>query len=253
MVKGMTVDLHSLPIQGEIPDSCANPDKDIIMGQQVDLLLEQGIIEPAVPNPRAFVSHMFLRPKSDGSFRPILNLSGLNEFTVYRHFKMDHLASVMRILPQHSYMASVDLTSAYFSVKVKHRDRDLLQFQYHGKRYRYTCLPNGYSPGPRVFTRIMKSLLAHLRLHYAVNLAFYIDDTLIYGDSPQAVEEYVHHTIRILQMAGFTINYKKSVLRPTQSIDYLGFTIDSTTLTLTKNETKSTAPPASSGHCPGGR
>ena len=66
---------------------------------------------------------MFLRPKADGTFRPILNLSGLNEYTVYRHFKMDHLSSVMRTLPQGSYLASIDITSAYFGIPVKMRDK----------------------------------------------------------------------------------------------------------------------------------
>ena len=121
------------------------------------------------------------------------------------------------------------------------RDRDLLQFQYHGKRYRYTCLPNGYSPGPRVFTRIMKSLLAYLRVQYGVNLLFYIDDTLIYGDSPLVVQQYVSHTLRALQQAGLTISWRKSVLGPTQVINYLGFQIDSTTLTLTIPDTKVTS------------
>ena len=242
MVKGLAIELYALPFQTSIPDSApAQEDKDVLLGEQIQLMLQQGIVEPASPSSRAYVSHMFLRPKTDGSFRPILNLSELNEYTVYRHFKMDHLCSVMRILPQGSYMASIDITSAYFAIPVKCRDRDLLQFKYHGKRYRYTCLPNGYSPGPRVFTRIMKALLSYLRVRYGVNLVFYIDDTLIYGDSFMAVQQYVSHTLRVLQQAGFTISWKKSVLGPTQSIDYLGFTIDSTTLTLTIPGTKVTS------------
>jgi hypothetical protein len=233
MVRGLVIELESLPVQFEIPDSAAtDPEKDALLGGQIDLLLQQGIIEPAFPSDRAFVSHMFLRPKPDGSFRPILNLSGLNEFTIYRHFKMDHLSTVMTLLPQNSYMSSIDITSAYFALPVRLRDRDLLQLQFHGRRYRYTCLPNGYSPGPRVFTRIMKALLAHLRTAYGVNLVFYIDDTLIYGDTLQAVRDAVSHTLRVLQQAGFTISYKKSVLEPARVIEYLGFQIDSATLTL---------------------
>ena len=79
----------------------------------------------------------------------------------------------------------------------------------------------------------MKALLSHLRVHFGVNLVFYIDDTLIYGSTPQLVQGYVEHTLRVLQEAGFTISYKKSALQPSQVITYLGFQIDSTTLTLT--------------------
>ena len=239
MVKGLTIELAALPTQETIPDSTSpKPGINELLSEQIDIMLRQGIIEPAMHSSRSFVSHMFLRPKTDGSYRPILNLSGLNDFTIYRHFKMDHLSSVMRMVPQNSFMASIDITSAYFSLPVKPRDRDLLQLQFKGKRYRYTCLPNGYSPGPRVFTKIMKALLAHLRVHYGVNLVFYIDDTLIYGNTPQLVQGYVEHTLRVLQEAGFTISYKKSALIPTQVITYLGFQIDSTTLTLTIPPTK---------------
>ena len=234
MVRGLSVELESLPSQHEIPDSASlSPEKDIQLNTQIEEMLAQGILEPAFHKDRAFVSHMFLRPKPDGKYRPILNLSYLNEFTVYRHFKMDHLSSVMRMVPQNSYLASIDITQAYHALSVKERDRDLLQLKFHNRYYRFTCLPNGYSPGPRVFTRIMKALMAHLRLLYGVNLVFYIDDTLIYGKTPELVAEYVRHTLRVLQQAGFSINYKKSVLQPSKVIDYLGFTIDSNTLTLT--------------------
>jgi hypothetical protein len=147
MVKGLTIELAAIPTQETIPDSAShNLGLNALLLEQINIMLTQNIIEPAMPSSRSFVSHMFLRPKADGSYRPILNLSGLNEFTIYRHFKMDHLSSVMRMVPQNSYMASIDITSAYFSLPVKNRDRDLLQLQFHGKRYRYTCLPNGYSP-----------------------------------------------------------------------------------------------------------
>lgn len=234
MVCGLAIELGSMPSQLLAPDSAPkDPTRDALLGAQIDTMLEQGILEPAYRTERAFVSHMFLRPKTDGKYRPILNLSDLNKYTVYRHFKMDHLTSVMRILPKGSYMSSIDITQAYHALPVRDRDRDLLQLQYHGSRYRFTCLPNGYSPGPRVFTRIMKALMAHLRVKYGVNLVFYIDDTLIYGETREAVREFVIHTLRVLQEAGFTINYKKSVLEPERVIDYLGFQIDSTTLTLT--------------------
>mgnify|MGYP001067850866 CR=1 FL=1 len=240
MVKGLTIELAALPTQETIPDSAShNPGLNALLSEQINIMLTQKIIEPAMPSSRSFVSHMFLRPKADGSYRPILNLSGLNEFTIYRHFKMDHLSSVMRMVPKDSYMASIDITSAYFALPVKNRDRDLLQLQFKGMRYRYTCLPNGYSPGPRLFTRIMKALMSHLRVHFGVNLVFYIDDTLIYGSTPELVQGYVKHTLRVLQEAGFTISYKKSALEPSKVLTYLGFLIDSSTLTLTIPPNKS--------------
>ena len=233
-VTGLAIDLEALPVQLRQPDSrCADPVKDAILYQEILKLLEHGILEDAFPSDRAFVSHMFLREKSNGTFRPILNLSNLNEYTQYKHFKMDHLALVMTTVPKNSYMASIDITQAYFALPVKLRDRDLLQLMHRGKRYRFTCLPNGYSPGPRLFTRIMKALMSFLRERHGVHLMFYIDDTLIYADTPSQVNTAVQYTLEVLQSAGFTINFNKSALTPTQTIEYLGFIIHSPTLTLT--------------------
>jgi len=71
----------------------------------------------------------------------------------------------------------------------------------------------------------MKALMAYLRDKHGVNLVFYIDDTLIYAETPQLVVEAVEHTLRVLQKAGFTINFEKSALKPTQTIEYLHATL----------------------------
>lgn len=234
MVKGLKLELLEPPVQHYIPDSASNsPQKDEILRLEIQKLLAQNIVEPAFPSSRAFVSHLFLRDKADGSHRPILNLSHLNEYTPYRHFKMDHINVVMSQLPQGCFMTSVDITQAYHSLGVAMWDRDWLQFQFHGERLRFTCMPNGLSPGPRIFTRLMKVLFSTVEPTEGVSMTFYIDDTLVYGLNAAAVIAHTLKVIARLQQAGFTVNFKKSILIPAQTIEYLGFKIDSVTLTLT--------------------
>ncbi len=47
---------------------------------EVSKLLEKGAIVQALPDPKQVISHLFLRPKKDGTNRPIFNLKRLNEF-----------------------------------------------------------------------------------------------------------------------------------------------------------------------------
>ena len=61
-----------------------------------------------------FISTIFLRSKKDGSYRTILNLKQFNEFVQYRHFKMDTLDTVIRMMKPGCYMASIDLKDAYY-------------------------------------------------------------------------------------------------------------------------------------------
>ena len=53
-----------------------------------------------------------------------------------------------------------------------------------------------------------------------------LDDVIIYGEGRERSLRATHLAISILERAGFKINYSKSVISPTQVIDYLGHTLD---------------------------
>ena len=42
-----------------------------------------------------FISNIFLRPKKDESFCPVISLRGLNAFVAYYHFKMETIRYVI--------------------------------------------------------------------------------------------------------------------------------------------------------------
>ena len=46
-------------------------------------------------------------PKSDGSFRMILNLKKLNDHMPYIHFKMETVKSVLNVVTPNCYMAKL--------------------------------------------------------------------------------------------------------------------------------------------------
>ena len=235
MVEGITLELTGLPGQTVWPDSTSmSTAKNDALRGQVQNMLHQGSIEVAYTSNRAFVSHLFLREKSNGDsgHRPILNLTRLNEYIVYRHFKMDHIPVVMQLITPGNWLASIDISQAYHSLYIRPCDRDLLQFTFEGKRYRYTCLPNGVSSGPRIFTRVMKAVMSYLRQEFNLLLCFYIDDTILIGDSPAEVTRAVNLTMQTLTSLGFTINVQKSALVPTQKLEFLGFEIDSSNLSV---------------------
>ena len=153
-VKGITIELDGLPGQTITPTSDSGND-DGVLETKVSEMLSQGVIEKAVANKRRFVSHLFLRPKNDGDFRPLQNLSKLNERVTYRHFKMEQLGTVMQLIHKGACLASLDISQAYDSLEIREADRALLQFIHKGKRDSFQALPNGLSLGPCIFTKIM--------------------------------------------------------------------------------------------------
>ena len=190
-----------------------------------------GIIEHANHSPGEFVSQIFPVPKKSGGVRIILNLKPLNEDIHYEHFKMENFQSVLELIEKNCYMASIDLKDAYYSVNIDPSNRKYLRFIWNNSLYQFTCLPNGLSSAPRWYTKLLKPVFSQLR-----NLGFisvyYLDDTWLMGRSKEECELNVNHTMEILRKAGFLINVQKSQLEPKQTIAFLGFELNSRSMTV---------------------
>ena len=106
----------------------------------------------------AFLSNIFPTFKKDGSSRVILNLKELNEYIIHIHFQMDSIKDVIQLIFPNCYFMTVDLKDAYFSVFIKPKDRIWLQFFWNSQCYRFTCLPQGLTSAPRIFTKLLKQL-----------------------------------------------------------------------------------------------
>ena len=199
----------------------------------LDELLLKRVIETVPHDPSGFTSNIFLREKRNGSHRLILNLKPLNLYVEYFHFKMTTLTSALELITPNCYMASIDLSDAYYSVRVSPAHRKYLQFAFEDRHYRFTCLANGISSAPRTFTKLLKVPLAHLREHHNITVTAYLDDLLLIAASPQQLIADLDTTQSLLRKLGFYISSKKSVLTPSTSIQFLGFTLNSQTMLVT--------------------
>ena len=91
---------------------------------------------------------------------------------------MENFEQALQLLSQGDYMASIDLKKAYYTVKIAEEQQKYLCFRWLDKIYQFTCLPNGFSDGPRLFTKLLKPVFSTLR-HKGHNITSYIDDTLM--------------------------------------------------------------------------
>ena len=60
-------------------------------------------------------------------------------------------------------MASIDLRDAYFSVPIDKEHQKYLKFFSRGTLYQFTCLAQGLSSAPCLFTKLMKPVFSYLR------------------------------------------------------------------------------------------
>ncbi len=199
--------------------------------QEISRLLKLGAIVPTTHEEGEFISPIFVRPKDDGAYRLILNLKKLNEHTEYIHFKMDTLASILTLVRPGAYMAKVDIKDAYYSVPIKPSDQKKLKFLFDGSLYQFTVLPNGYSPGPRKFTKLLKPPLSVLRLAM-VTIAAYLDDMFTTNKSYQGCMDNIQKICDMFERLGFVIHPKKSMFEPSTIMEFLGFIINSRDMTV---------------------
>ena len=75
--------------------------------------------------------------------RIIFNLKKLNYFMPYDYFKMDTVTSVLNLITKNCFMSKVDIKDAYYSVPINGMHQKFLKFDYGGKLYQLTSLPNG--------------------------------------------------------------------------------------------------------------
>ena len=167
----------------------------------------------------------------------ILNLRELNKFITPHHFKMETFEMALKHVKQDCYVGPIDLRHAYYSVPIAEEDQKYLRFIWKEFYIQYSCLPNGLTSAPSLFTKLMKPVFATLR-QYGYKNAGYIDDSLLIGDTEEECESNIKNTDTLLKWLGFVVHEKKSVFKPTKQIIYLGNIIDSSSMTVKLPEEK---------------
>ena len=146
---------------------------------------------------------------------------------------METLKTVTKLVVPGCWFYSLDLADAYYSIPVHRALRKYLRFEFEGKLYQYTCMPNGYRDAPRIFTRLLSVPLYKIRKELLATIAGYIDDTLgVEVGDKEALAHIPKEAAKRLEMFGFTINWEKSQLGLSQKIVFLGLEIDSVKMTI---------------------
>ena len=230
---GVKIDFESFPFSGSsgAHETIFNRADDAKIDNEIKAMLRKGIIKTCERSTPEFISRIFSTPKKDGSLRLILNLENLNKYVEYHHFKMDTINTVVSLMEKNCFMASIDLKDAYYTVRVDPSYQNYLKFQKNGQLYAYTCLPNGLSSCPRIFTKLFKLPLAELREMGFINSA-YIDDLYLQGSDCTQCFKNITETLTLFDKLGFVIHPDKSQILPSQEIVYLGFILNSVNMTI---------------------
>lgn len=150
---------------------------------------------------------------------------------------MDTLETVTRMMKPGCFMASVNRNDAYCTVSIHSELQKYLKFMFNGTLYQYTCLPNGLSNAPRIFTKLLKPVYS--TLHNKGHLSSgYIEDSYLQGDTVEECQWNITDTACLFSRLGFHIHPIKSVLTPSHILTFLGVILNSLEMTVSPTQEK---------------
>ena len=144
---------------------------------------------------------------------------------------MEGIHTLKEIVRPNNWMVQVDLKDAFFTVPIHNTHKQYLRFRFQGLDYQFNSLPFGRSSAPWVFTKTLKPAIALLQ-EKGMCLIAYIDDILVMAKSRELLVNQAAEMFYLLENLGFLINQKKSILEPSQTMEFLGFTLDTVAMEI---------------------
>lgn len=220
------------PQRREHPLFAGTAEQMEVLDAEVASLLRKGATEEVTTEQQGgWVSTLFCVPKPGDRWRPCLNLKPLNQFVAHQAFRMEGLKVVRSLVRRGDWLASVDLTDAYFHVPVAPEHRKFLRFRWGGRLYQFRCLPFGLATAPWLFTKLMKPVIARLRA-MGVRCVIYLDDLILMADTRALASEHAKVVTQLFCTLGLRVNVEKSELRPSRVRKFLGFHINTKSMVL---------------------
>ena len=132
-------------------------------------------------------------------------------------------AEVIRAsLQEGEWVASIDLTDAYFHVPIQPKFQKYLRFHVQGQAYQFRAPPFGIATAPLEFTQVVKEV-KFIALSQGVRIHQYLDDWLVRAKDRDTCARDVQKLITLVKKLGRIVNLKKSELNPTQDLEFWGY------------------------------
>lgn len=232
VTEGYKIQLNSKPIQNQpIISNPSSSARKLSLVSEISSHLNSGAISSVEPLTEHFVSRVFTVKKANGKDRMIIDLSSLNDHVNKISFRMEGIESLKHLIAPNDFMISIDLSDAFFSIPLHESSKKYVTFEFNKSRYQFNVLPFGLSSSPRIFCKMLRPAIIHLR-SMGIKVSSYMDDLFLCCHSSILLQQQAFSTLTLLSSLGFKPNLEKSHLIPTKSMLHLGYTWNSSEMNL---------------------
>lgn len=181
-----------------------SPTEQALLRTQVETWLGSGVIEPRPHQP--LNNNLVFVAKSNGRIRVCDDCSPVNAVTRDYDWPLPRLQDIRMKVTGSRYFTRLDLTDAFFRIKIPAQFRYLTAFTSGTQQYQFRRMPFGLKTAPAVFQQFMDTTLAP----HTNGSLWYIDDILIHAESLHELRTRTAGVKRTLRLAGCKINEDKS-------------------------------------------
>ena len=159
-------------------------------------------------------------------YRPVIDMSrNVNKYMIVPHTKLQDLNTSELWVIQNIFQTSLDLTSMFHHVKLHESMYAFFGFElpFEGgtRFYVFTILQFGNAYAVYCVTKLLKPICSYMH-SLSILFSIYIDDIRIMNENYEVCKFYTEFCVKVLTVAGWNVNLKKSMLMPTQQLLYLG-------------------------------
>jgi hypothetical protein len=187
-------------------------------------------VAPTCCNPLSVVSKI----DSDTGMvknRVVLDMSRhVNDRLATHSVQLDDLVATEALKQPGDYMCVFDLENQYFHVRLAAEARQYFGFSWidnsgEEKFYVFNVMVYGFAAAASVVTRLIKPIMGWLH-DQGIRAAIYMDDGQIVGETAQDTEADMQLTLQCFQRAGWNVQWTKTQTTASQTVKYLGFTVN---------------------------
>ena len=203
-----------------------NPQRQSLLLEALTQLTNKNAVEPVTNQTSlGFYNRLFLVPKPNNRWRPILDLSTLNTFLNTESFKMETPETIRTSLQAGEWVTSIDFKDAYFHIPIHSQSRKYMRFHIQGQSYQFKALPFGLSTAPMEFTVVAKEVKL-MALRQGIRIHQYLDDWLVRASTLHTCLQHTQTLVTLCQELGWLVNKEKSELAPKQVFNFVGYQFD---------------------------
>lgn len=221
--EGATIPFTNLPAEFEIENRKFNQRETEQINSLLKELQANGAIHKTTCKPMC-ISPINLVPKKGGKVRLVTDHRQLNTYIKTPYFKNEGIDIVARQIKYDDHCTTIDLKSGYHHVPIHPSHQTYLGIKWQGEYFEWTVCPFGLQCSGYFFNKIIREVVSYLR-SIGVATTFFVDDGIISGQKHQ-ITDYTDLTVNTLIDLGFQINYEKSRLTPSTTVEWIGYKID---------------------------